>query len=164
MKQHNQYWINSQPLRQHLQTRPISPFQREVELQCSPRREIPSLLLYPQTKPLRQLCLLTVEASKRAFSIIYRGADYATAQPWLKLTCHFYSGSQTAGKMWGRGVQWQARLPRGWTETPICLLSRQMTAWGPAAFKDCSAVKLPKTHSLLKCSGVKAFNLRKWDR
>lgn len=61
---------------------------------------------------------------------------------WLTLTRRFYVGSQTDCKTWGRGVHWQAWLSRGRMETPICLLSRQMTAWRPTALQACSAQTL----------------------
>lgn len=153
MKQHNQYWINNRLLHQHPQTRPATPLQGKVELQFDLQGEIPSVLLYPQTKPLRQLCLRTVEASKRA-SVSCRGGGGLTVRLcWLTLTRRFYLGGQADCKK--RSAMTSMTLRR----TPICLLSKQMTARGPAALQACSALSLPLTPSLLKSSWVKVFNV-----
>lgn len=139
-QQQNHFRINSRPPRRHSQTRAIVPFQGKVELQLAPPGEIPFVLLYPQTKPLRQLCLLTVEASKGP-SISCRGLTVQLC--WLTLTRRFYLGTQIDSKPYGGGERRQAWLPRERTEIPICLLSTQMTASGPAALKHAGASTLP---------------------
>lgn len=133
MKQHNQFRINSRPLRQHPQTRAATvPFRGKEELQFTPQRDNSLCAAVPQTKALRQLCLLTVRHQKGP-PVSCRGGGLTVQLCWLTPTCHFYEGNQTDWKTLGRGVQRKAGLSRGWTETPICLLSGQMGVGGPAA-------------------------------
>lgn len=56
---------------------------RRNQSYSSPLREEFLLLPYPHRKPLRQLCLLTVEASKRALSIGLGGLNCATVLTYI---------------------------------------------------------------------------------
>ncbi len=64
----------------------IRPFQRNVDLQFTPREEILSELQQRQTKPLRRHCLLTVEASKEGPSVSCGGGQELTATVLAELT------------------------------------------------------------------------------